>query len=113
VSKFWSANYDRAMICYLACLHEFGMYAATIDRANGLVGDDIFHYPFAIEGDKVNAHTIKLTLNKDAKWTKALKFMLADLKVALQWSVHHSSVSRGAETALRMAALGPEGPARS
>jgi hypothetical protein len=33
---------------------------------------------------KVNGHTIKLTLNKDAKWTKALKFMLADLKKALQ-----------------------------
>jgi beclin 1 len=30
---------------------------------------------------QVNGHTIKLTLNKDARWTKALKFMLADLKV--------------------------------
>lgn len=32
---------------------------------------------------QVNSYTIKLTLNKDARWTKALKFMLADLKVRL------------------------------
>jgi seryl-tRNA synthetase len=30
---------------------------------------------------QVNSYTIKLTLNKDARWTKALKFLLADLKV--------------------------------
>lgn len=40
-----------------------------------------FNFPFAIDGDKVNNATIKLTLNKDARWTKALKFMLANLKV--------------------------------
>jgi hypothetical protein len=33
---------------------------------------------------QVNGYTIKLTLNKDAKWTKALKFMLADLKAGLE-----------------------------
>lgn len=36
---------------------------------------------------QVGGCTIKLTLNKDARWTKALKYMLADLKVALQWMV--------------------------
>ena len=29
----------------------------------------------------MSSYTIKLTLNSDAKWTKALKLMLADLKV--------------------------------
>jgi hypothetical protein len=35
-------------------------------------------------------------LNKDAKWTKALKLMLADLKVALQvgWRMNSGSVKR-------------------
>jgi hypothetical protein len=34
---------------------------------------------------QVGNYTIRLSmLNKDAKWTKALKLMLADLKVALQ-----------------------------
>jgi hypothetical protein len=34
---------------------------------------------------QVGNYTVRLSmLNKDAKWTKALKLMLADLKVALQ-----------------------------
>jgi hypothetical protein len=42
----------------------------------------VFEFPFAIEGDKIGNHTIKLSmLNKDSKWTKALKLMLANLKV--------------------------------
>ncbi len=40
-----------------------------------------FQFPFPIDGDKVNNFTVKLTLNKDSRWTKALKFMLANLKV--------------------------------
>jgi hypothetical protein len=44
---------------------------------------------------------------KDAKWTKALKLMLADLKVSLQWMVRREA--RGAAPALP--ALGQEGPA--
>ena len=35
---------------------------------------------------QVNGATVKLTLNKDARWTKALKFMLADLKVGRGWA---------------------------
>eukprot|EP00198_Chlamydomonas_reinhardtii_P000170 XP_001689505.1 autophagy protein [Chlamydomonas reinhardtii] len=85
VSKLWSANYDRAMTAYLACLREFGEFARRKDLQDGKVMP--FNFPFAIDGDKVNNATIKLTLNKDARWTKALKFMLANLKIALQWTV--------------------------
>ena len=56
----------------------------------------------------MNGLTIKLTLNKDAKWTKALKFMLADLKVALQWMVKHEALQREAEVHARLPALKPE-----
>lgn len=55
---------------------------------------------------QVNGHTIKLTLNKDIKWTKALKFMLANLKVALQWMVKAEYV-----TVPTLQNLRPEGPA--
>lgn len=56
---------------------------------------------------QVGQQTIKLTLNKDARWTKALKFMLADLKWVLQWMVKY-------EAATEMPTLhnlGHEGPA--
>ncbi|GLC34972.1 hypothetical protein PLESTB_001184300 [Pleodorina starrii] len=85
VSKLWSANYDRAMVAYLACLREFGEHARRKDAADGKPSP--FNFPFPIDGDKVNNHTLKLTLNKDVRWTKALKFMLANLKIALQWCV--------------------------
>lgn len=52
VSKLWSSNYDRAMICYLACLKEFGEYAEQQDQRMG--GERSFYgFPFAIESDKV------------------------------------------------------------
>jgi len=109
VSKLWSANYDRAMICYLACLKEFGEYAAREDTKMGSIAPP-FTFPFPIDGDKVNNHTIKLTLNKDAKWTKALKFMLADLKVALQWMVKAEALRHEGDHAGRLASLRQEGP---
>lgn len=87
VNKLWSSSYDRAMVCFLACLKEFGDAARSRDLATSQ--DKPFEFPFPIDGDKVGHLTIKLTLNKDARWTKALKFMLADLKVALQWMVKH------------------------
>ncbi len=52
VNKLWSSNYDRAMICYLQCLNEFGEYAKATDKR--LPGDQTFlGFPFPIDGDKV------------------------------------------------------------
>ena len=47
--------------------------------------EDAFNLPFAIEADKIDGKTIKLALGKDARWTKALKFMLADLLACMKW----------------------------
>ena len=44
---------------------------------------------------------------KDAKWTKALKLMLADLKVSLQWMVRRAA----RQAAPALPSLGQEGPA--
>jgi beclin 1 len=51
VSKFWSHKYDKAMICYLTCLREFGSFAYTEDMAARK--PDPFKYPFPLDGDKV------------------------------------------------------------
>lgn len=103
VSKLWSANYDRAMVAFLTCLKEFGDFARNKDRLEGRA--QLFEFPFTIDNDRVGNLTVKLTLNKDAKWTKALKFMLADLKVALQWMVKNE-----AGDVPQLSNLGPEGP---
>ncbi len=38
VNKLWSANYDRAMTAFVACLREFGEHARRKDLAEGGVG---------------------------------------------------------------------------
>lgn len=56
---------------------------------------------------QVGNYTIKLSmLNKDVKWTKALKLMLANLKVALQWMIRRDMMA-----VPQLPSLGLEGPA--
>lgn len=49
--------------------------------------------------------SIKLFCNKDAKWTKALKYMLTDLKWSLKWMIATQ------EGAAPPAGAPPSGPA--
>lgn len=67
------------------CLQEFAEFAAQRDSASGY--RQIFELPYAIDGDKVGGRSIKLMFNKDERWTKALKYMLTDLKWCLEWMV--------------------------
>ena len=41
--------------------------------------------PPRIEGDKVSNFTIRQSFNHDERWTKALKYVLCNLKWALVW----------------------------
>lgn len=43
-----------------------------------------FSLPWAIEGDRVGSLSIRFMLSKDKNWTKALKYMLVDLKFCLK-----------------------------
>ncbi|GBF96056.1 beclin [Raphidocelis subcapitata] len=106
VSKLWAQSYDRAMAIYLACLREFGDFARARDIAESR--SPAFEFPFPIDADKVGNYSVKLFMQtKDAKWTKALKLMLADLKVSLQWMVRREA----RQAAPALPTLGQEGPA--
>lgn len=60
---------------------------------------------------QVGNYTIKLSmLNKDSKWTKALKLMLADLKVALQWMIQRDMAGQQKVAQSQMPSLAQEGP---
>eukprot|EP00850_Spirogloea_muscicola_P002932 SM000011S19110 [mRNA] locus=s11:954007:957116:- [translate_table: standard] len=86
VNIFWSTRYDKAMVFYLACLKEFADFAHARDRAAELPpGQSCFQLPYKIENDEVNGFTIKQSFNREERWTKALKFMLCDLKACLEW----------------------------
>lgn len=108
LNPFKRTNFDRAMIGFLRCLEELAEFASMTDKAasggasvggNGDKEDDghegggeaartpppPFALPYPIDGDKVGGKTIKLTFNREDKWTAALKLMLADLKCLLVW----------------------------
>jgi len=83
VTQFLTANYDKAMCIFLQCLQEFAVYAKQYDIAHQTKPP--FQLPYKIEGDKICSHTIRLRFNMNDKWTKALKYLLANLKVTLVW----------------------------
>ncbi|KAK9824013.1 hypothetical protein WJX72_006970 [[Myrmecia] bisecta] len=85
VNKLYCTSYDRAMTLFLSCLNEFADFAKARDSAEGK--RETFELPYAVDADRVGGMTIKLMFNKDAKWTKALKFMLTDLKWCLKWVI--------------------------
>ena len=66
-------------------VQEFAEFARSKDQSKGL--RTVFELPYAIDGDKVGNCTVKLLANKEDAWSKALKFMVTDLKFALKWVV--------------------------
>eukprot|EP00252_Welwitschia_mirabilis_P021576 TRINITY_DN5565_c0_g1_i2.p1 TRINITY_DN5565_c0_g1~~TRINITY_DN5565_c0_g1_i2.p1 ORF type:complete len:514 (-),score=114.91 TRINITY_DN5565_c0_g1_i2:347-1888(-) len=86
VNLFWSTRYDKAMTCFLTCLKEFAEFATAKDAGNKAL-DKCFKLPYKIDNDKVEGYSITQSFNKPDNWTKALKYMLCDLKWALYWFI--------------------------
>ena len=66
---------------------EFAEYARGVDLADPAPGGAPLELPYAVEGDRVGGLTVKLMFNKDARWSRALKYLLTDLKWCLSWVV--------------------------
>ncbi|KAL5217397.1 hypothetical protein ABZP36_018081 [Zizania latifolia] len=91
VNLFWSTRFDKAMTWFLTCLKEFADFAISLDRENNVPPEKSLKLPYKIEGDKVGSHTIFLSFNKLDNWTKALKYMLCNLKWVLYWFIGNTS----------------------
>jgi beclin 1 len=74
---FWYRRFDTALMWLLLCIKEFGDYASSIDKR--------FKLRYAIKNDNIGDVSIRLQFNQDPKWTKALKYMLTNLKFLLVW----------------------------
>jgi len=74
---FWYRRFDTALVWLLQCVKEFGDYASLVDKR--------FAQRYPIKADMIGDVSIKLQFNQDAKWTKALKYMLTNLKFLLVW----------------------------
>lgn len=75
-------------------VQEFADFATMRDRTAGR--PQPFELIYAIDADKVGGMGIRLAWTSDAKWTKALKFMLVNLKYCLKWVVAHEGLSPAA-----------------
>jgi beclin 1 len=74
-SYFGRSSFNTAMSLFLTCLQELGNYAESLDRASQL--------PYAVDKDKIGGLSIKY--GREDAWTKALKFLLTNLKFMLAW----------------------------
>jgi len=76
---FWYKRFDLGMVAFLGCLKEIIDYAESQNRNVKL------NCPYSIEKDKIGDLSIKMQYNTEESWTKALKYMLTNLKFLLAW----------------------------
>lgn len=78
---FWDSKFDQAMVSFLECLQQFKQHVEVRDKH--------FKLPYKIEKDKIGDSNGKLSIriqsNHEETWTKALKYMLTNLKWCLAW----------------------------
>lgn len=92
-------KFDLAMVAFLDCLQQFKekveKEAAKLAINNA---KDSFHLPYKMDKGKIEdsckkTYSIKVQFNSEEQWTKALKFMLTNLKWALAWVSSQSQFS--------------------
>ena len=75
-------NLNAALVEFLQCVEEFGTY---VERQ-----DPTLRLPHRIQdGGKVGGLSISLVQGEEEAWTRALKYLLTDLKWLLAWSAKH------------------------
>ncbi|GLG99595.1 Beclin-1-like protein [Gryllus bimaculatus] len=79
----WDTKFDAAMVAFLDCLQQF---KEEVEK-----GDSGFCLPYRMDKGKIedsassNSFSIKIQFNSEEQWTKALKFLLTNLKWCLAW----------------------------
>lgn len=78
----WNTKFDLAMVAFINCLQQLIENIKKVDHK--------FYVPYEVENDKIentsnNSYSIKIISNSEEGWTKALKYMLTNLKWALTW----------------------------
>ncbi|KAK6329098.1 hypothetical protein J4Q44_G00010760 [Coregonus suidteri] len=83
---FWDNKFDHAMVAFLDCVQQF---KEEVEK-----GDTGFRLPYRMDvekgkiedtGGRGGSYSIKTQFNSEEQWTKALKFMLTNLKWGLAW----------------------------
>jgi beclin 1 len=88
---FSGTRFDRALAMFLQCI------GALLSHARRTASASLGDAPYRIDDDKIGTAdgmlSIRLQFNQDELWTRALKYMLTDLKWLLAW---HTQVTAAA-----------------
>eukprot|EP00727_Mastigamoeba_balamuthi_P001355 m51a1_g11216 hypothetical protein (545) ;mRNA; r:24558-26488 len=79
-TSFWRRRLDAALVAFLSCVREI---VEQCQRS-----DPFFPPPHKIDKDRISELSVRSQFNDDDKWTRALKFLLADLKWLVAWIAH-------------------------
>lgn len=80
---FWDTKFDQAMVAFLDCLQQF---KEEVEK-----GNTGFCLPYKMDKGRIEdtstgtSYSIKIQFNSEEQWTKALKFMLTNLKWGLAY----------------------------
>ncbi|KAM4692307.1 beclin-1 [Rhinophrynus dorsalis] len=89
---FWDNKFDHAMVAFLDCVQQFKEEVEKVEE--GEKGETSFCLPYRMDvekgkiedtGGNGGSYSIKTQFNSEEQWTKALKFMLTNLKWGLAW----------------------------
>lgn len=85
---FTDTKFDMAMVAFLDCLNQLKSHIESSSKPN-------FMLPYKIDKDKIGDPTkefysVKTQFNTPERWTKALKFVLTNLRWALTWVAANS-----------------------
>ncbi|XP_076383777.1 beclin-1-like protein [Megalopta genalis] len=81
----WDMQFDTAMVAFLDCLQQFKEQVEKSDSG--------FCLPYRMKRGKIEdsatkiSYSIKIQFNSEEQWTKALKFLLTNLKWGLVWII--------------------------
>ena len=86
---FTDSKFDAAMVGFLDCLNQLKAHIEMSSQPH-------FMLPYNIDRDKIGDtskefYSIKTQFNTQERWTKALKFLLTNLRWALTWVAANST----------------------
>ena len=88
---FTDSKFDAAMVGFLDCTNQLKLHIEKNSQPH-------FILPYSIDKDKIGdpnkeLYSIKTQFNTQERWTKALKFLLTNLRWALTWVAANSTQS--------------------
>jgi len=83
INFFSKTTFNSALSGFLCCIDEIGEHV--------LLHDPTLQLPYKIDTHegKINSHSISVSSGDDEQWSRALKYMLSDIKWIIAWSTKH------------------------